>query len=240
MASSPSILIVDDHAQTRDALKLYLEKVGMRAVAVDGGKEMDRVLMSGAFDLVILDVMMPGEDGLAICHRLRAASKIPILMLSALNEETDRIIGLELGADDYLAKPFNPREVVARIKAILRRYEPSAPSLGGDHGGQVLRFGSWSLQIDRRCLVDDNGVETPLTVADFQLLMAFLERPRVILSRERLLELTSARSAGPFDRAIDNQVSRLRRKIEQSKDRPELIITVRGGGYCLVADVTRA
>ncbi len=240
MTSAPYILIVDDHAQTRDALKLYLEKVGMRAVAVDGGKEMDRVLMSAAFDLVILDVMLPGEDGLAICHRLRTASKIPILMLSALNEETDRIIGLELGADDYLAKPFNPREVVARIKAILRRYEPSAPSLGGEHGGQILRFGNWSLQIDRRCLVDEVGVETPLTVADFQLLMAFLERPRVILSRERLLELTSARSAGPFDRAIDNQVSRLRRKIEQSKDRPELIITVRGGGYCLVADVTRA
>lgn len=240
MVSSPNILIVDDHAQTREALKLYLEKVGMRAAAVDGGKEMDRVLMSGGVDLVVLDVMLPGEDGLAICHRLRATSKIPILMLSALNEETDRIIGLELGADDYLAKPFNPREVVARIKAILRRYEPSAPSLGGEHGGQVLRFGSWLLQIDRRCLVDEDGVETPLTVADFQLLMAFLERPRVILSRERLLELTSSRSAGPFDRAIDNQVSRLRRKIEQSTDRPELIITVRGGGYCLVADVTKA
>ncbi|MGI2035547.1 response regulator [Rhizobium panacihumi] len=239
MSVSYSILIVDDHPEIRDALRRYLEKVGMRATAVGGGKEMDRAMSERDFDLVILDVMMPGEDGLAICHRLRAVKKIPILMVSSLGEETDRIVGLELGADDYIVKPFNPREVVARIKAILRRVETADATSTGPTGGKLFRFVNWTLNVDRRSLVDSNGSDTVLTSADFRLLVAFLERPRIVLSRDRLLELTSGRDAGPFDRAIDNQVSRLRRKIEPGAARPEIIITVRGGGYCFAADVAK-
>jgi two-component system, OmpR family, response regulator len=238
MSQLPSnILIVDDHAEIRDALKRYLERNGMRAVAVDGGKAMDRAMAEGNFDLVVLDVMMPGEDGLSICHRLRAQGKIPVMIISARTEETDRIVGIELGADDYVTKPFNPREVLARIKAILRRAEVLSPGLGGALGGKKLRFGKWTLDVDRRNLSHDDALEAALTSADFQLLLAFLERPRVVLSRERLLELTSGRMSGPFDRAIDNQVSRLRRKIERDPARPEFITTIRGGGYSLVTDV---
>jgi two-component system, OmpR family, response regulator len=238
MSQLPSnILIVDDHAEIRDALKRYLERNGMRAVAVDGGKAMDRAMADGSFDLVVLDVMMPGEDGLSICHRLRAQGKIPVMIISARTEETDRIVGIELGADDYVTKPFNPREVLARIKAILRRAEVAPPGLGGALGGKKLRFGKWTLDVDRRNLSHDDSLEAVLTSADFQLLLAFLERPRVVLSRERLLELTSGRMSGPFDRAIDNQVSRLRRKIERDPTRPEFITTIRGGGYSLVTDV---
>lgn len=237
MSAAPHILIIDDHAEIRDALQRYLEKVGMRVAAVESGREMDRMMIDRVFDLVILDIMLPGEDGLSICHRLRAKNNPPVLMLSALGDDTDRIVGLELGADDYIAKPFNPREVVARIRAILRRSVSPTSPLGGANSGKILGFAAWKLHIDRRCLVDISGTETFLTSADFQLLLAFLERPRVILSRDRLLELTSGRSSGPFDRAIDNQVSRLRRKIERDPSRPELIITVRGGGYSLASDV---
>jgi two-component system OmpR family response regulator len=237
MTLPPNILIVDDHAEIRDALKHYLERNGMKAIAVDGAKAMDRVMIERSFDLVILDVMMPGEDGLSICRRLRAKSKIPLMMLTALSEETDRIVGLELGADDYIVKPFNPREVLARIKAILRRAEPVALTLGGAHGGKRLKFANWVLDTDRRHLANTDGVSISLTSADFQLLIAFLERPRTVLSRERLLDLTSGRDAVPFDRAIDNQVSRLRRKIETDVTRPALITTIRGGGYSLVVDV---
>ena len=232
----PRILIVDDHRDIRDALVKYVEKNGMRATSAPDAVAMDAAMKTGKFDLIVLDVMMPGEDGLSVCRRLRAQGDIPILMLTALGDDTDRIVGLEVGADDYLPKPFNPRELLARIKAILRRSERSEVT-GGALAGHRLAFDRWVLDTDRRTLTDMDGVEVALTTAEFRLLTVFLERPRFVLSREQLLDLTSGRAAQVFDRTIDNQVSRLRRKIEVEPAKPLLIATVWGGGYSLAADV---
>ncbi len=233
----PHILIVDDHREIRDAVTRYLQKNGFRATAARDAVDMDSKLVTGRFDLIVLDVMMPGEDGLSVCRRLSADGQVPILMLTALGEETDRIIGLEIGADDYLPKPFNPRELLARIKAILRRRARNEPTAGALSGHRV-QFADWILDTDRRVLSDaKTDVETPLTTAEFKLLTVFLERPRFVLSRDQLLDLTSGRTAQVFDRTIDNQVSRLRRKIERDPTQPELICTVRGGGYSLATDV---
>ena len=236
MTSPPHILIVDDHREIRDALVKYLERNGMRATSATDAVAMDAALKTGRFDLIVLDVMMPGEDGLSVCRRLRAQGGIPILMLTALGDETDRIVGLEVGADDYLPKPFNPRELLARIKAILRRSERAEVS-GGSLAGRRLAFDRWVLDTDRRSLTGTDGNEVALTTAEFRLLTVFLERPRFVLSRERLLDLTSGRAAQVFDRTIDNQISRLRRKIEADPAKPALIATVWGGGYSLAADV---
>lgn len=236
MTNPPHILIVDDHRDIRDALAKYLEKNGMRATTAVDAMAMDAAMKVGRFDLIVLDVMMPGEDGLSVCRRLRAQGGIPILMLTALEDETDRIVGLEVGADDYLPKPFNPRELLARIKAILRRSE-RAEMTGASLAGHKLAFDRWVLDTDRRRLTDADGAEVALTTAEFRLLTAFLERPRFVLSRDQLLDLTSGRSAQVFDRTIDNQISRLRRKIESDPAKPALIATVWGGGYTLAADV---
>lgn len=237
MSDVPHILVVDDHREIRDAVTRYLEKNGMRAQSAKNAAEMDSALKLGRFDLVILDVMMPGEDGLSAARRLSAAGGPPILMLSALSEETDRIIGLEIGADDYLPKPFNPRELLARVKAILRRAERVQP-LAGALGGRKLAFAGWVLDTDTRDLLrEGEAAAVSLTTAEFKLLTAFLERPRFVLSREQLLDITSGRTADVFDRTIDNQVSRLRRKIEADPAHPQIIITVRAGGYSLAADV---
>ncbi len=239
MPDSPHILVVDDHREIRDALARYLERNGMRATVAADARAMDAAMKAGRFDLIVLDVMMPGEDGLSVCRRLRAEGEVPILMLTALGEETDRIVGLEMGADDYLAKPFSPRELLARIKAILRR--SCAPAReGGAMAGRRLAFDRWVLDTDRRVLIAEDGAETALTTADFRLLTVFLERPRFVLSRAQLLDLTGGRQAQVFDRAIDNQISRLRRKIERDPAHPELITTVWGGGYSLSADVRDA
>ena len=239
MVDSPHILVVDDHRDIRDALARYLEKNGMRATVAADARAMDAARKAGRFDLIVLDVMMPGEDGLSVCRRLRAESDVPILMLTALGEETDRIVGLEMGADDYLAKPFSPRELLARVKAILRRSH--APEReGGALAGRKLRFDRWMLDTDRRVLIGEGGDEVALTTAEFRLLAVLLERPRHVLSRAQLLDLTSGRQAQVFDRAIDNQISRLRRKIERDPAHPELIATVWGGGYSLSADVSEA
>lgn len=237
MNTTPHILVVDDHREIRDAVSRYLEKNGLRASTARDAAEMDAKLAAGHFDLIVLDVMMPGEDGFSVCRRLSAEGKVPILMLTALGEETDRIVGLELGADDYLPKPFNPRELLARIKAILRRSE-RAELHAGTLSGRRIGFADWELDTDRRMLIARDGAETILTTAEFRLLTVLLERPRMVLSRDQLLDLTSGRAAQNFDRAIDNQVSRLRRKIEHDPARPEIITTVRGGGYCLATDVT--
>ncbi len=238
MTSTPHILVVDDHREIRDALAKYLERNGMRVSLAANAVAMDAALAAGAFDLIVLDVMMPGEDGLSVCRRLRASGSIPILMLTALGDETDRIVGLEMGADDYLSKPFNPRELLARIKAILRRTE--RPLLaGGALAGHRLVFDRWTLDTDRRSLTCDDGTEVALTTAEFKLLSVFLERPRFVLTRDQLLDLTSGRAAQVFDRTIDNQISRLRRKIERDPAQPSLITTVWGGGYALAADVRR-
>ncbi len=239
MPDSPHILVVDDHRDIRDALARYLEKNGMRATVAADARAMDAAMKAGRFDLIVLDVMMPGEDGLSVCRRLRAEGEIPILMLTALGEETDRIVGLEMGADDYLAKPFSPRELLARVKAILRRARAPVTE-GGALAGRKLRFDRWVLDTDRRVLLTEDGAEVALTSAEFRLLTVFLERPRHVLSRAQLLDLTSGRQAQVFDRAIDNQISRLRRKIERDPAHPELIATVWGGGYSLSADVSAA
>ncbi|CAM5550001.1 response regulator transcription factor [Frigidibacter albus] len=236
----PHILVVDDHREIRDAVTRYLEKNGLRATAARDTREMDMHLRAGRFDLVVLDVMMPGEDGLSAARRLAAANGPPVLMLSALSDDTDRIVGLEVGADDYLIKPFNPRELLARIKAILRRAERPEP-LAGQLGGRKLAFAGWVLDTDTRALWRDaDGVRVALTSAEFKLLTAFLERPRFVLSRDQLLDITSGRTADVFDRTIDNQVSRLRRKIESDPSDPQIIATVRAGGYSLAADVREA
>lgn len=235
MSEQPSILVVDDHREIRDAVTRYLERNGMRATSARDAAEMDARLRAGRFDLIVLDVMMPGEDGLSVCRRLSAEGTTPILLLTALGEETDRIVGLEIGADDYLPKPFNPRELLARIKAILRRTERPERSAGPLTGRRVA-FAHWQLDTDRRVLIGDDR-EVALTTAEFKLLTVFLDRPRFVLSRDQLLDLTSGREAQVFDRTIDNQVSRLRRKVERDPARPEIITTVRGGGYSLTADV---
>ncbi len=236
MTDEPNILIVDDHRDIRDAVSRYLERNGMRTSVARDAVEMDEKLRTGRFDLIVLDVMMPGEDGISVCRRLSAQGTVPILMLTAMGEETDRIIGLEVGADDYLPKPFNPRELLARIKAILRRAGRAVPTAGTLTSHRVL-FAGWTLDTDRQELLHEDGRAAHLTTAEFKLLTVFLERPRFVLSRDQLLDLTSGRTAQVFDRTIDNQVSRLRKKIEIDLSRPEIITTVRGGGYSLATDV---
>lgn len=232
----PHVLVVDDHREIRDAVTRYLDRNGLRATAARDTREMDAHLRSGRVDLVVLDVMMPGEDGLSAARRLVSSGGPPVLMLSALSEDTDRIVGLEVGADDYLVKPFNPRELLARIKAILRRSERPEP-LAGQLGGRRLAFAGWILDTDTRELAHEDGRTAALTSTEFKLLTAFLERPRFVLSRDQLLDITSGRTAEVFDRTIDNQVSRLRRKIEAEPAHPKIIATVRAGGYSLAADV---
>ena len=238
MTNTHSILIVDDHAEIRDALQSYLDANGFQTTAVGTAKAMDKVLAEKKFDLVILDVRLPDEDGLSICKRIRADRCLPVLMLSALGDEADIIVGLELGADDYMVKPFNPREVLARIRAILRRAEVPSQPYGGKLAGRRIKFGHLCLDVDKRQITSiDDDAAIDLTTAEFQLIQAFVERPRVVLSRERLMDLTTGRTVNSFDRAIDNQIMRLRKKIDCQQDKPPLILTVRGGGYLLATDV---
>ncbi|MCB1355306.1 MAG: response regulator [Maritimibacter sp.] len=236
MPHPPHILVVDDHQQIRDSVTRFLEKNGLRATPAKDAQDMDAKLAKGRFDLIVLDVMMPGESGLSVCQRLTGDKKIPIILLTALGEETDRIVGLEIGADDYLSKPFNPRELLARIKAVLRRVQ-QVQTVTGRYAGKKVRFADLVLDVNRQVLVDEKDNETALTSADFRLLTVLLERARTVLSRDQLLDLAAGRSAGPLDRTIDNQISRLRRKIEPDVLRPTIIQTIRNGGYCLSVDV---
>ncbi|SFN98868.1 two component transcriptional regulator, winged helix family [Roseovarius lutimaris] len=236
MSKTPHILIVDDSPEIRKAVARYLEKNEMRVTSAAGAAEMDGLLKVGRYDLIILDVMMPGEDGISVCRRLSTRNVAPILMLTALGEEMDRIIGLEVGADDYLSKPFNPRELLARIKAILRRAQ-RPESLAGGLTGRRIRFAGWTLETDTRGLIAADGRKETLTTSEFKLLTILLERPRIVISREQLFDLTEGRKPAAFDRTIDNRISRLRRKIEDNPGRPRIITTVRNGGYCLATDV---
>jgi two-component system phosphate regulon response regulator OmpR len=220
----PHILIVDDHREIRDALVKYLEKNGLRATSAANAVAMDAAMKVGQFDLIVLDVMMPGEDGLSVCRRLRAQGTIPILMLTALGDETDRIVGLEVGADDYLPKPFNPRELLARLKAILRRS-------GGNAGGpRVLRFGRLEIDPGARAVRLD-GEERALTSYQFDLLVALAEHAGRVLSREQLMDLVKGAELEAFDRSIDVHISRIRAAIEDDARHPRRIVTVRGQGY---------
>lgn len=233
----PHILVVDDHADIRDLLKRFLEQHGYRVTCARDGREMKKLLEHSTIELIVLDLMLPGEDGLTLCRELRVHSAIPIVMLTAMGEDMDRIVGLEMGADDYLAKPFNPRELLARIKAVLRRSQPH--EIRSDEPS-VSRycFAHWQLDMARRELIASDGLSISLSTAEFDLLKVFLERPQRVLSRDQLLDLARGREAQAFDRAIDTLVSRLRRKLELDAKNPELIKTVWGGGYLFAAEVT--
>ena len=236
MTETPHLLVVDDHREIRDLLARYLAKHDYRVSVADSAAAARRVLESSRIDLVVLDIMMPREDGLSLCRQLRAKSGVPIIMLTAMAEETDRVVGLEMGADDYLTKPFNPRELLARIKAVLRRTN-SLPPQPEQPAARRLRFDRWTFDVARRELMGEDGVGVPLSTGEFLLLSVFLRHPGIVLSRDQLLDLTRGRDAVPFDRSIDNQVSRLRKKIERDPRRPELIRTHWGGGYSFTAEV---
>ncbi len=231
------VLVVDDDREIRDLLGRFLTKHGYRVTAVQDGKDMRQALADWHIDLVVLDLMLPGEDGLSLCRGLRARSQIPVIMLTMMGEETDRIIGLEMGADDYLPKPFNPRELLARMKAVLRRAR-CAPAMPATAGRKILGFSGWRLDLGLRRLVSPQGLIVDLSAGEFDLLVAFVEHPQRVLNRDQLLDLTHGRAEAPFDRSVDMQVSRLRHKIETNPKEPELIKTVRGGGYVFTAVVT--
>ncbi len=230
MTEHAHILIVDDHADIRELLSRYLKKHGFRVSTAADAAEARTGIKAAAIDLVVLDVMMPGEDGLSLCRHLRETTKLPVILLTAMGEETDRIVGLEVGADDYLAKPFNPRELLARIKAVLRRTR-SMPRDRTAPAAARIRFDRWIFDADRRELVDEAGISVPLSTGEHRLLAVFVERPGVDLGRDQLLDLTRGREAAPFDRSIDNQVRRLRKKIERDPANPEIVTTVWGTGY---------
>jgi two-component system OmpR family response regulator len=239
METSPHILVVDDDREIRDLLARFLEKHRMRVTVARDAREARRVWTAGHYHIVVLDLMLPGESGLDLARWMRTQSDVPIVMLTAMGEETDRIIGLELGADDYVPKPFNPRELLARIRAVLRRAGESAPR-SPDAGTRSLRFSGWTLEPARRRLLNPDHVEVPLTGGEYDLLVALVERANRVLTRDMLLDLLRGRQAGPFDRAIDVAISRLRRKLEDDGRNAQLIKTVRGGGYVLAATVERA
>jgi two-component system OmpR family response regulator len=238
MDQTPHILVVDDDREIRDLLARFLEKQRIRVTTVRDGKEARRAWLNGHYQLVVLDLMLPGESGLDVARWLRAQSEIPIVMLTAMGEETDRIIGLELGADDYVPKPFNPRELLARIRAVLRRSGDQSEQRR-EPSSRGYRFNSWTVEPARRRLLNPEGVEVALTGGEYDLLVALLERANRVLTRDMLLDLLRGRQAGPFDRAIDVAVSRLRRKLEDDGRNAQLIKTVRGGGYVLAATVER-
>jgi two-component system OmpR family response regulator len=237
----PHLLVIDDDHEIRDLLTRFMEKNGFRITAVRDAREARRAWTRGAFQLVVLDLMLPGESGLDLARWLRDQEDVPIVMLSAMGDDTDRIIGLELGADDYIAKPFNPRELMARIRAVMRRATDTQDNpRSGERIARPLRFAGWTLEPARRRLLNPEGVEVPLTGGEYDLLFALLERANRVLTRDMLLDLLRGRQAGPFDRAIDVAVSRLRRKLDDQGGGAQLIKTVRGGGYVLAATVDRA
>jgi len=231
------VLVVDDDAELRDLLSEYLGRNGFRVSVARDGREMRQVLESASPDIVVLDIMMPGEDGLALCRDLRAHSNLPVIMLTARGEELDRIIGIEMGADDYLTKPFNPRELLARMKGILRRVRSLPPARAESHR---LRFAGWTLDLAARHLIAADGVVVPLSGTEFRLLQIFVTHPNRVLDRNQLMDLALGREATPFDRAIDVQVSRLRQRLRDDAREPRIIKTVRNGGYVLATQVEKA
>ena len=237
METRDHILIVDDDAEIRNLLITYLAKNGLKASAVADGRGLWQALDAGRVDLVVLDLMLPGDDGLTLCRKLRAKSDLPVIMLTARGEETDRIVGLEMGADDYLAKPFSARELLARIKVILRRTR-SLPDNLRPEAARHIHFSQWTLDTAQRHLVSAAGVVTPLSGAEYRLLRIFLSHPNRVLNRDQLVDLTQGREADPLDRSIDVQVSRLRHRLGDDPRDPILVKTVRGEGYVLAVPVT--
>lgn len=233
----PSILVVDDDREIRSLLAAFLAAQGFAVEGARDGVEMRRMLATSSFDLVILDLMLPGEDGLALCTAIRQRGPLPIIMLTARAEDSDRVTGLELGADDYVTKPFNPRELLARIRAVLRR-AGTGPA-GDQRASRGYGFAGWTLALERRELTDPTGVLVDLSTGEHDLLLAFLEAPNRVLTREQLLEAAHAEPEAVFDRAIDVQVSRLRKKIERGSTDAPMIRTIRGAGYMFAPKVTR-
>lgn len=238
MDASTKILLVDDEATLREPLAEYLGRQGFEVTEAASAPAARSVLTETTPDIVLLDIMMPGEDGISLCRHLVETRQLPVIFLTARGEPTDRIVGLELGADDYIVKPFEPRELVARIRTVLRRVgRGTAPQ--ADTEDWHYAFEGWTLDPLKRKLTDAQGVTVPISTAEFRLLRAFLDSPRKVMDRDLLLDLVQGRTAHLFDRAVDNQVSRLRRKIEVDTSDPQLILTVRGGGYRFAAPVRR-
>jgi two-component system, OmpR family, response regulator len=232
------ILVVDDHRDIREPLAAYLRKHGICVSQAADAKAARASLAKNAIDLIVLDIMMPGEDGLSLCRHIREVYDTPVILLTAKTDQTDRIVGLEIGADDYVAKPFNPRELLARVRNVLRRAN-SRPRKR-EAAAKRYAFDQWILDTGRRELIGRDGIAVVLSTAEFRLLVALLERPRLVLTRDQLLDLTRGRGSQPCDRSIDNQISRLRRKIERDPAAPQLIKTVWGDGYQFAADVQEA
>jgi len=238
MQTAPHILIVDDHREIRDLVSRALSKEGFRVSPAADGRAMRKALDDSRIDLVLLDLMLPGEDGLSLCRSLRATSSIPIIMLTAKGDELDRVIGLEMGADDYLPKPFGSRELIARIRAVLRRSQEKSAADNPGLRPKHYRFGRWRLDTGGRELLRDDGVTVPLSTGEYDLLIALVERPQRVLSRDQLLDFARGRAANALDRSIDTQVSRLRRKLELDPTDPKIIKTVWGGGYMFTPAVS--
>ena len=238
MLQETHLLVVDDDPEIRSLLQRFLCRHGFAVSVAANGVELFERLAQSMPELIVLDLMLPGEDGLSLCRRLRARWNVPIIMLTAMDEDTERIIGLELGADDYLGKPFNPRELLARIKAVLRRSAEVVPGAGA--AGHTARFAGWSLDLARRELRSARGMLVPLSAGEFDLLITFVDHPLRVLSRDQLLDYGRGRAAAPFDRSVDVQVSRLRRIIEDDPRNPALIKTIRGGGYLFATAVERS
>ncbi|ODU69003.1 MAG: DNA-binding response regulator [Novosphingobium sp. SCN 66-18] len=230
------VLLVDDEAALREPLADYLVRQGFAVTQAGTAAEARSRLVEAAFDIVLLDIMMPGEDGLSLCRHLVEARQIPVIFITAKGEATDRIVGLEIGADDYVVKPFDPRELVARVRSVLRRAVRQAAE---PTDAVVYEFEGWQLDPLKRRLTDPEGALVAISSAEFRLLMAFLDHPRQVLDRDRLLDMVQGREAHLFDRAVDNQISRLRRKVEVDSRNPQLIQTVWGGGYMLATEVRK-
>ncbi|QGM46388.1 response regulator [Methylocystis heyeri] len=240
MTEAASILLVEDDAEIGELISRYLSANQFEVSAVRDGAAMDAALAKRRFELVLLDLNLPGEDGLSICRRLRASKNLPIIIVTAQGEDVDKIIGLEMGADDYVAKPFNPRELLARIKSVLRRANASSEDADAGEKMQVYRFSGWRINISSREVTAPAGTKVAMTGAEFDLLHALCEHPNRVLTRDQLINLTHGPTAGPFERSIDTLISRLRQKIEIDAKSPRLIQTVRSEGYMLSAQVTRS
>ena len=233
--AKPHILVVEDARDIREPLARFLREHGYRTTTAAEAVAARRAMKSSEIDLVVLDINMPGEDGLSLCRSIRDTSNVPVILLTARGEEVDRIIGLEMGADDYLPQPFSPRELVARIAAVLRRTHALPPRQLPPEAGRV-RFGDWVLDTGQLELIGSDGMATPLSSGEFRMLQALLERPKIALTRNQLLDLTKGKDAELYDRSVDNHISRLRKKLEPDPKNPRYIKTVWGGGYMFAVD----
>lgn len=231
MSNGIKILVVDDDPKICDLVQDFLQQFGYKVTIAHSGNQMQQILKKTEFALIVLDIMMPGEDGLKLCRQLREKSNIPIIMLSALGEEPDRIVGLEMGADDYLPKPFSPRELLAKIKALLRRAQDTTISEKTLKDIPNLKFLDWTLNRNKRTLISPEGITIALSTAEYDLLLALINHAQHPLTRDQLLDLTREREASPFDRTIDVLIARLRKKIEKDPKKPKIIITKHGYGY---------